>query len=225
MRNEFDLDQLKNTWQNQSIRPHYQAADILEILNKKSQSYIRYILWISFAEFTIFLILNVFAWLRHENSDIYFSQLTLMGIIVDQKIKMSFHIAYFIFKMISLFIILYYAYIFFQKYKKIKIESNLRNFISQIISFKESVNRFIWINIVFLVIFMALITIFPIFHVHQQHLQIRTDKYTMYIMGIIISCCTGIILVFVYYRLVYGILLKKLSQNLQQLTHIEKESA
>lgn len=133
----------------QETGPKYQDSEILEILNKKSRNYVKFIFWVSVAEFALFLILNISAWLRHENGDAYFTQLSQLGIQINENVKATFHNIYFVFKMISLLIILFYVWVFFRKYKKIDVESNLKSFILQIISFKKSVNRFILVNILF----------------------------------------------------------------------------
>ncbi|KUY27399.1 MULTISPECIES: hypothetical protein [Elizabethkingia] len=223
MQNDFDIDQLKNAWQKQETGPKYQDSEILEILNKKSRNYVKFIFWVSVAEFALFLILNISAWLRHENGDAYFTQLSQLGIQINESVKATFHNIYFVFKMISLFIILFYVWVFFRKYKKIDVESNLKSFILQIISFKKSVNRFILVNILFLLCFLLLITLFPVIYIQQQHIQISDNKYAAFIIGIIISCIVCVLLILLYYKLIYGILMKKLSRNLQQLKNIENE--
>lgn len=183
----------------------------------------KFIFWVSVAEFALFLILNISAWLRHENGDAYFTQLSQLGIQINENVKATFHNIYFVFKMISLLIILFYVWVFFRKYKKIDVESNLKSFILQIISFKKSVNRFILVNILFLLCFLLLITLFPVIYIQQQHIQISDSKYAGFIVGIIISCIVCVLLILLYYKLIYGILMKKLSRNLQQLKNIENE--
>ena len=44
---EFDIDQLKKTWQEQDKEQLYNKNEILEMLNQKSRNYVKYILWIS----------------------------------------------------------------------------------------------------------------------------------------------------------------------------------
>jgi len=43
---DFDLDNLKKTWQEQEVRPKYDGAQIEAMLNKSSRNYVKYILWI-----------------------------------------------------------------------------------------------------------------------------------------------------------------------------------
>ena len=45
----FDLDNLKSTWQKQLVENKYNDNEILKMLNKKSRNYMKYIFWISAA--------------------------------------------------------------------------------------------------------------------------------------------------------------------------------
>ena len=43
---EFNIDQYKKTWQESSAATQYSKDEIVQMLNKKSTNYIKYILWI-----------------------------------------------------------------------------------------------------------------------------------------------------------------------------------
>ena len=51
---DFDIDALKKTWKDQVISDGYNQDEIEVMLNKKSRNYVKYILWISIAEFIVF---------------------------------------------------------------------------------------------------------------------------------------------------------------------------
>ena len=38
---DFDLDNLKKTWQEQKVQPKYDNTEIIQMLNKKSRNYVR----------------------------------------------------------------------------------------------------------------------------------------------------------------------------------------
>ncbi|MGZ5265037.1 MAG: beta-carotene 15,15'-monooxygenase, partial [Kaistella sp.] len=57
---EFDLDNFKKTWQEQEVQPKYNSTEIEAMLNKSSRNYVKYILWISIAEFLIILGMNFY---------------------------------------------------------------------------------------------------------------------------------------------------------------------
>ncbi len=51
---DFDIDNFKKDWQAQDKKRLYNSSEILEILNHKSKNYVKYIFWISLAEFILF---------------------------------------------------------------------------------------------------------------------------------------------------------------------------
>ena len=57
---EFDLDNFKKSWQEQEVQPKYNSTEIEAMLNKSSRNYVKYILWISIAEFLIILCMNIY---------------------------------------------------------------------------------------------------------------------------------------------------------------------
>lgn len=223
MGNDFDLDNFKKTWQEQEIEPLYEKdEEIVNLLNKKSRNYVKYIFWISVAEFIFFLGFNLFAWIRHDNGEGYFGIIAQMGLKVNDQIKSNFYNIYFVFKSLSLIIVLCYVWIFYRKYKRINVESDLKHFILQIVSFKKSVNRFILFNVLVLVFFLLLLSFFPIFYIKDQHIEVSNSKYQGFIIALFIGGGLGILLIILYYKLVYGIIMRKLSKNLDQLEEIDK---
>jgi hypothetical protein len=48
---DFDIDDLKKSWQEQKVPEVYETSEIEAMLNKKSRNYVKYIFWISLVEF------------------------------------------------------------------------------------------------------------------------------------------------------------------------------
>ena len=68
---EFDLDNFKETWQNQPVTPRYDSKEIESMLNKSSRNYVKYILWISLVEFALILGANLYyTYLGEDNTDL-----------------------------------------------------------------------------------------------------------------------------------------------------------
>jgi hypothetical protein len=126
-------------------------------------------------------------------------------------------------KVISLVLTGIFVIIFFMNYKKINIESDLKKFITHIIHFKKTVNLFIFSNIFLLFIFIGSFTSFIIMVMDQQNVQIDNPTFWALITGVIFSLLICVILILLYYKLTYGILLKRLSVNLKQLEKIDSE--
>jgi len=220
---EFDIDNFKETWQQQGIEPKYNNAEILQMLNRKSRNYVKYILWISIAEFLFILGVSGYYYLNYGNEDNSLIHiLEKMNVAVTPEIVRNLDAFYFIMKIFSIAITLFFVVKFYLNYKKIRVESNLKNFIVQIIGFKKTVNLFILVNILFLVITTLILAYFVFRAISSQNIEMDHSTFTGFVVGLIVSLVFSVVLIWLYYRLVYGIIMRRLSRNLQQLKEIEQ---
>uniref|UniRef100_A0AAU6WNL3 Uncharacterized protein n=1 Tax=Chryseobacterium endophyticum TaxID=1854762 RepID=A0AAU6WNL3_9FLAO len=123
----------------------------------------------------------------------------------------------------SLSVTAYFVFRFYQNYKGIKVEENLKKFILKIIQFKKTVNAFILINIVLLVTFTSIFTVFVFYILNTQKIEITNSTIVGFIAGMVISTVFTVVMVWLYYRVVYGIIIKKLDRNLTQLKEIDSQ--
>lgn len=165
---EFDLDSLKKTWQEQPVQPKYDNREILQMLNRKSRNYVKYIFWISVVEFLFFSVLGLFYLFPEEESDSFRKMLERLGAQEAPEIENNFGYAYLTIKVLSLLITAYFVLKFYQNYRKIKIEENLKGLITRIIKFKTTVNAFILISIVLLLIFTFVLISFIFYILNSQ---------------------------------------------------------
>lgn len=220
---EFDLDSFKKTWQEQPVQQKYNDNEILQMLNKKSRNYVKYIFWISVFEFLFFTLIGLFYIIQGKESNSFINILTKLGVQRTSELEDTFDNIYLVLKILSLAITAYFVLKFYQNYKVIKIEENLKKFILKIIKFKKTVNAFILINIALLITFTSIFTIFVFYILNTQNVEITNSTLIGFIAGIIISTAFTVIMVWLYYRIVYGIIIKKLDKNLTQLKEIDSQ--
>ncbi|WP_336717542.1 beta-carotene 15,15'-monooxygenase [Chryseobacterium mucoviscidosis] len=220
---EFDLDSFKKTWQEQPVQEKYDYNEILQMLNKKSRNYVKYIFWISVFEFLFFTLIGLFYIIQGKESNSFINILTKLGVQRTSELENTFDNIYLVLKVLSLAITAYFVFKFYQNYKVIKIEENLKKFILQIITFKKTVNAFILINIALLITFTSIFTIFVFYILNTQNVEITNSTLIGFVAGIIISTVFTVIMVWLYYRVVYGIIIKKLDKNLIQLKEIDSQ--
>ncbi|BEV04188.1 beta-carotene 15,15'-monooxygenase [Chryseobacterium gambrini] len=220
---EFDLDSFKKTWQEQPVQEKYDYNEILQMLNKKSRNYVKYIFWISVIEFLFFTLIGLFYIIQGKESNSFINILTKLGVQRTSELENTFDNIYLVLKVLSLAITAYFVFKFYQNYKVIKIEENLKRFILKIIKFKKTVNAFILINIALLITFTSIFTIFVFYILNTQNVEIPNSTLIGFIAGIIISTAFTVIMVWLYYRVVYGIIIKKLDKNLTQLKEIDSQ--
>ena len=220
---EFDLDNFKKTWQEQDILPKYDSTEIEAMLNKSSKNYVKYILWISIAEFLVILCMNFYyAFLGNDRNSLM-SILSRLGIKNTTSLEVNFTHLYFYLKLVSLLMTAFFVVKFFRNYRKINIESNLKKLILQIINFKKTVNYFILANILLIILFTVVLLVVTLTVLSQQNIHLNSPTLIIFLVGTIVMMGISVVLIWVYYRLVYGIILKRLGKNLEELQRIDEQ--
>lgn len=221
---EFNLDNLKKTWQEQDVQPKYTSTDISQMLTGKSRNYVKFIFWISLAEFILFFFLNIYYIFQSENENSFFNILQKLGVQENAEIKGNFEHLYFGLKIVSLIITAYFVIQFYINYKKIKIQDNLKLLILQIVKFRKTVNVFIFTNIFLLILFTAILTFFIFSIFSSQSIALSHPVLLGFLTGAILTTVLAVGLIWLYYKVVYGIIMKRLGKNLKQLQSIEAEN-
>ena len=219
---EFNLDNLKKTWQEQEVQPKYDSKQIEGMLNKSSRNYVKYILWISVAEFLVILVLNFYYSFIGDDSESFLNILSKLGVETTETLQANFAHLYFVLKVISLLMTGIFVVLFYLNYKKINVESNLKKFILQIMSFKKTVNIFILANILLLVFFTLVLTTFTFHIISQQQIHLSHPTLIGLIVGTVGMTLISVLLIGLYYRIVYGIIMKRLGKNLDELKKMEE---
>lgn len=221
---DFNIDDFKKTWQEHEVRPKYGNSEILEMLNHKSRNYVKYILWISVVEFLFFTGLSVFYIFRTEDSNSFISAMEKLGVQNTPELQQEFGHLYNILKALSFLITGFFVVRFYQNYRRINLEANLKRFILQIMIFRRTVNHFILANILLLIIFTGILTLFIFRTLATQEITLEQPTLVGFLTGIGIATLLSVGLIWLYYRIVYGIIMKKLGRNLNQLKDIENNS-
>lgn len=219
---EFNLDQYKKTWQEQPVEQKYNNAEIVKMLNKKSTNYIKYIVWISVLEFSFILFITIYYLFKGNASQSYLNILEKLGVKNNPEIVMNFEHIYFAMKIFILIITAIFVVIFLLNYLKIKVESNLKKFILQILKFKKTVNLFILTNILLLIFYTVVLTAFVFTTLKNQNIDLPRETSIGLLVGLLISTLLSVTLIWLYYRVVYGIIMKRLGTHLKQLQEIEE---
>jgi hypothetical protein len=220
---EFNIDDFKKTWQEQEVQSKYGNSEILEMLNRKSRNYVKYILWISVAEFLFFCGLSLFYLLRSEETNSFLRIMESIGVTKTPELEKDFSRLYYILKIVSLVVTAFFVVKFYLNFRKINVEANLKKFIEQIMTFRKTVNLFILTNIVLLILFTATLTLFVFQVLTQQKVHPEESVLIGMGLGILITTVLSIGLIWLYYRLVYGIIMQRLGKNLEQLKEIDTE--
>ncbi len=199
-----NLDSIKDIWKNQgesNIR--FTQDDIQGMVQKKSSSIVKWILIISLLEFILPNLVFVF-------TDINATKLFYEKFGLEN--TMNFY------GLLHIVIILGFIYIFYKNYKNISTESNVKILLTNILKTRSTVKYYVYYNLTI----MGIIGLHMFYVVYNspQFLQELPDNSNMVMIWIIsITLLLVTLLIFwLFYRIIYGFLLKKLKKNYAELS-------
>lgn len=210
-----ELEILKQDWKKQDRNYPYLSYDqIYKMLWKKSSSIVKWIFVISIIEFLLWAVLNVF--LMNEE---YWAEL--------ERIQLTgFTIAVYI---IGYTITFYFIYQFYKNYKKISATDDSVTLMQNILKTRRTVKFYI-AYVIISTFFTSLVSIYFTFDYHINNAEAidQTKDYSFNAMQWLIFLGVTTLVVFailgllwLFYKLLYGILLKRLHNNYKELKQLD----
>lgn len=210
-----ELDILKKDWKKQEGNyPRLSYDQIYNMLWKKSSSIVKWIFVLSIVEFLLWAVLNIF--LMNEDYWAELERIHLTG----------FTIAVYI---IGYAITFYFIFQFYRNYKRISATDDSVTLMDNILKTRKTVKLYIAYVIISTFI-TSLVSIYFTFDYHISNTEAidQAKDYSFNAMQwfIFLGVTTLIIvlvlgLIWLFYRLLYGILLKRLHKNYKELKKLE----
>ena len=209
-----ELELLKKDWKKQDPGyPKLSYNEIYKLIHKNSASVVKWILVICVAEFIFWGLLNLLV--PESYLDIY----------------EKFHLKSFInvTQVLHYVVIFIFIYLFYKNHKAISVIDNTNLLMKKIIRTRKTVNYYVYYNIILYVVISVIFysTMFSKPDVmlevfNRKDLEVDPSKFlnimliTQIVIGIIMMG-----LLWLYYRIIYGILLKKLNKNYKELETLD----
>ena len=197
------LENLKDMWQNQpQTGLNYTKEDIHNMVKKKSTSIVKWILIISIIEFLLPYVLILFTDL--ETPSRVYAEYGLDSLTRNYTI-------------VHVIIILGFIYIFYKNYRKISVDSSVKLLLSDILRTRKTVKYYIYYNLLMMGI-LGLHFFYVIMN-SDTFIDKLPDNANIMVLWITAILLWGlfILLVWCFYRLIYGFFLKKLQRNYREL--------
>ncbi len=207
-----ELDLLKKDWQkNDNSFEQVSEIEIYKMIHKKSSSIVKWILIISILEVLLWTSISVIF-----NSDDYL-----------KKIKHDELIQYF--EVLTIFnygVILVFIYLFYKNYILISTTVSTKQLMKDILKTRKTVQYYVWYNLGMIV--FSLIIGFVIAFSYNPDVAVLKEKIandgkimalTIGILILTIALFFGIF--WLFYRVLYGILLRRLYANYNELKKID----
>jgi hypothetical protein len=209
-----DLDLLKKDWKKQEKNlPHLSYDEIYKLIWKRSSSIVRWIFIISIIEFGLATILNIFLADEEYWKEIKKYELT------------DYTIAVYV---ISYAFTFYFIYRFYRNYRAISSTDSAAVLMKKIIKTRKTVKYYIaYVLISTAIVFMTTIVLMLRQHATNQsgnsEMAFDMVNWILFIGGILLILVVLLGLIWLIYRLVYGILLRRLNKNYKELKKLEME--
>ena len=207
-----ELDLLKKNWQkSENSFQQISEKELYKMLHHKSSSIVKLILIISIFEVLFWTFISVFF-----NGDEYFKKLHHDEVLVYLKLITYFNYA----------VILVFIYLFYKNYKMISTMTSTKQLMKDILKTRKTVHCYVYYNLIMIV--LSLIAGFYMAFAFNPEVSLLRDKIASdpKAMVIVVGLLTLIILVFfgafwLFYRLLYGTLLRRLYGNYKELKKID----
>ncbi|WKK67227.1 hypothetical protein [Lutimonas zeaxanthinifaciens] len=200
-----NLESLKDLWKNQEeSKIRFSESDINEMVQKKSSSIVKWILIISLLEFILPNLVYLFT--DFESTRAFYQQYGL------SRVMMFYSITHVV-------IILGFIYVFYKNYRNISAESTVKVLLGNILKTRRTVKYYIYYNLTI----MAIIGLNMFYAVYSSEdfkngLNEGASMTTMWIVSIILLLL-ALSIFWLFYRIIYGIFLKKLKSNYKALSN------
>ncbi len=207
-----ELDLLKKDWNSESKEfKSYSDSDIYPMLRKKSSSIVKTLFYISIAELAFWLLASILP---------YFLSTTF-----KEKLETSYENPLFLgISIFSYLVILLFIYLLYASYKAISSTDSAKILMESILKTRKVIKYYVAFNLgmIFLSIPLSLYFEYdenPEFH--QQIVEFSTNQMLVLYGFIVLVAGVFLVLLWLFYRLIYGVLLKRLNRNYDELKKLE----
>lgn len=209
-----ELELLKKDWKKQEANlPHLSYNEIYKMIWKKSSSIVKWIFIISILEFLFWTVVNfVLADQEYwdEMSKLHLTDFTIAVYLLNYAITFTF------------------IYLFYRNYRKISSTDNAARLMKNILQTRRTVKYYIGYILISTGVVSLVYTYYMVYyHVANSEVEdaskyvFTTTQWFKFIglMAVFLAIFLG--LIWLFYRVLYGILLKRLYKNYKELKKLE----
>ncbi|WP_313113165.1 hypothetical protein [Aequorivita sediminis] len=211
-----ELELLKKQWQSREQElPHLSFNDIYKMLLKRSSSIVKWIFFISIAEIIFWTILS---FLVPESNTKFNNDIGINNALIVVNV--------FNYSVFGVFI-----YLFYKNYRKISITDSVKELMQNILRARKTVKYFVIYNVTATAVLLLCINIY--YYLNQDIVfkymvedfglnNVTQERFmSMFFLSQILIGTVLIVLILLFYRIIYGILMKRLYKNYKELEKIE----
>jgi hypothetical protein len=210
-----ELDLLKKHWKTEeNFFQQVSEQQIYKMIHKSSSSIVKWIFIISILEFLLWSVVSFC--MKDGEVMRQFNNYHVEHIMIPFTVIGYLGLAYFFFQ-------------FYLNYRKISATDNVQKLINSILKTRKKVYQYMWFNIVYAVFSVIIVLLIQLNYDQRLIEMIELSEkssntaaiYAIYIGITLVFLAVFIAFIWLFYRLIYGILLKRLHKNCEELKKIE----
>jgi hypothetical protein len=197
------LENYKKAWDNQpDTEDKLSAVDIYKLAQSRSQSIVKWIFIIGILEFVGLNALSSFV-----DIDAAYAEYKKMGL--ENFIFYSQIVAY--------GILFYFLAMFYLNYKRISTTDSTRTLMKKIIKTRKTVRNYVLFNLSYMALIMIVVAIASI---NTNFNDLTNKQIILIIFATLVATLLILGVLWLFYQLLYGFLLKKLSKNYKEIAKL-----
>jgi hypothetical protein len=200
----MDLDKYKKAWDNQPEETNtVSKVDIYKMAHSRSSSIVKWIFIIGILEFVVLNSLYLF--IDMDDTIKEYEKLGLSNFIIYSQV-------------IAYPILFYFLIKFYLNYKNISINDSTKKLMSKILKTRKTVKHYVIFNLIYVFVVIISVSTATI----KTHPEFKTAQISIFIITTVIITFFLLIILWGFYQLLYGILLRKLNKNYKELAKLEE---
>jgi len=197
------LEKYKKTWDNQPDETkQFSALEIYKLAHSKSSSIVKWIFIIGVLEFVIL-------------NSLYF--VFDMEEVYTEYEKMGLKNFIFYSQIVAYVILFYFLVMFYLNYKRISTTDSTKTLMKKIIKTRKTVRNYVLFNLSYMALVMIAVTIASI---NTNFNDLNNKQIILIIIATLIASLLILGVLWLFYQLLYGILLRKLNRNYKELAKV-----
>ena len=201
------LEKYKKAWNNQlDTEDKLSTVDIYKLAQSRSQSIVKWIFIIGILEFVVLNALSFFVDIDEAYAE--YKKIGLKNFFIYSQI-------------IAYGILFYFLVMFYLNYKRISTTDSTRTLMKKIIKTRKTVRNYVLFNLSYMALIMIVVTVSSI---NTNFDDLSNKQIILIIFATLIATLLILGVLWLFYQLLYGFLLKKLTKNYKEIAKLNDQN-
>ncbi|WP_405572026.1 hypothetical protein [Winogradskyella sp. Asnod2-B02-A] len=207
-----ELELLKKDWNKSNDQyKSFSDSDIYKMSHKKSSTIVKTLFYISLAELVFWICINFLPFVLSDKMKAHLEEMSHSWIYIG-------------FNILSYAVIVLFIYLLWNAHKSISVTDNAKKLMESILKTRKIIKYYVLYNLLIALISIPISLYFSINEHPEISEKLSTASSTQLAMILLITTLVTAVfltLIWLFYKLIYGILIKRLNANYNELKKLE----